>query len=289
MAPDATVEAIWDPAARFCLGVQWHPEVLTHRAEQAPLVRALVDAARPAARSRSPPDRCAVCQSQRAVLTDYHVHLRPDEPGTHARRGTSPRATPSATARPPRSTGSPSWASPSTSTASPPRWRSGSTRSGASGRSDDLDEYCGFVREETDLRLGIEADFVPGPRGPDREPARGARLGLRRRLGALPARPLARHRGLLDLGHAASRPRRSGGATSRRSRSRRSPGSTTSSPTPTSSRSGASARRGRTRTCATSTSPPSRRSRRRGSRSRSPPRGCASRSGSSTRRGRTWR
>jgi histidinol-phosphatase (PHP family) len=27
---------------------------------------------------------------------------------------------------------------------------------------DDLDEYCGFVREETDLRLGIEADFVPG-------------------------------------------------------------------------------------------------------------------------------
>jgi histidinol-phosphatase (PHP family) len=27
---------------------------------------------------------------------------------------------------------------------------------------DDLDAYCGFVREETDLRLGIEADFVPG-------------------------------------------------------------------------------------------------------------------------------
>src|SRR4051812_29282212 len=27
---------------------------------------------------------------------------------------------------------------------------------------DDLDEYCAFVREETDLRLGIEADFVPG-------------------------------------------------------------------------------------------------------------------------------
>jgi histidinol-phosphatase (PHP family) len=31
---------------------------------------------------------------------------------------------------------------------------------------DDLDEYCSFVREETDLRLGIEADFVPG--GEDR-------------------------------------------------------------------------------------------------------------------------
>ena len=27
---------------------------------------------------------------------------------------------------------------------------------------DDLDEYCEFVRERTDLRLGIEADFVPG-------------------------------------------------------------------------------------------------------------------------------
>jgi histidinol-phosphatase (PHP family) len=31
---------------------------------------------------------------------------------------------------------------------------------------DDIDEYCAFVREETDLRLGIEADFVPG--GEDR-------------------------------------------------------------------------------------------------------------------------
>jgi histidinol-phosphatase (PHP family) len=31
---------------------------------------------------------------------------------------------------------------------------------------DDLDEYCEFVREQTDLRLGIEADFVFG--GEDR-------------------------------------------------------------------------------------------------------------------------
>lgn len=31
---------------------------------------------------------------------------------------------------------------------------------------DDLDDYCRFVREETDLRLGIEADFIPG--GEDR-------------------------------------------------------------------------------------------------------------------------
>ncbi|HEV2980654.1 MAG TPA: histidinol-phosphatase [Solirubrobacteraceae bacterium] len=27
---------------------------------------------------------------------------------------------------------------------------------------DDLDAYCAFVREQTDLRLGIEADFIPG-------------------------------------------------------------------------------------------------------------------------------
>jgi histidinol-phosphatase (PHP family) len=27
---------------------------------------------------------------------------------------------------------------------------------------DDLDEYCAFVREHTDLRLGLEVDFVPG-------------------------------------------------------------------------------------------------------------------------------
>jgi histidinol-phosphatase (PHP family) len=27
---------------------------------------------------------------------------------------------------------------------------------------DDIDDYCGFVREETDLKLGIEMDFIPG-------------------------------------------------------------------------------------------------------------------------------
>ena len=48
VAPDSTVEAVWDPSRRFCLGVQWHPEVLTHRSEHAPLLSALVDAARSA-------------------------------------------------------------------------------------------------------------------------------------------------------------------------------------------------------------------------------------------------
>ena len=45
-APDGTVESVWDPAARFSLGVQWHPEVLTHHPEQAELFAQLVLAAR---------------------------------------------------------------------------------------------------------------------------------------------------------------------------------------------------------------------------------------------------
>jgi len=45
-APDGTIEAVWDPAAQFSLGVQWHPEVLTHRSDHAPLFGSLVAAAR---------------------------------------------------------------------------------------------------------------------------------------------------------------------------------------------------------------------------------------------------
>jgi putative glutamine amidotransferase len=45
-AADATVEAVWDPAARFCLGIQWHAELLTHHAQHAPLFEGLVAAAR---------------------------------------------------------------------------------------------------------------------------------------------------------------------------------------------------------------------------------------------------
>jgi putative glutamine amidotransferase len=48
-APDGTVEALWDPAARFCLGVQWHAELLTHDARQAALLDGLVATARGAA------------------------------------------------------------------------------------------------------------------------------------------------------------------------------------------------------------------------------------------------
>jgi putative glutamine amidotransferase len=48
-APDGTIEALFDPQLRFCLGVQWHAELLTHRAEHAPLLRELVVAAGTAA------------------------------------------------------------------------------------------------------------------------------------------------------------------------------------------------------------------------------------------------
>jgi histidinol-phosphatase (PHP family) len=99
------------------------------------------------------------------VLTDYHLHLRPDDPDAGAGEYFT--------------------------AANADRYRAAASERGISelGVSehvyrfaqaleiwrhpfweryahDDLDEYCGFVREQTDLRLGIETDFVPG--GEDR-------------------------------------------------------------------------------------------------------------------------
>ncbi len=45
-APDGIVEAIEDPAARFCLGVQWHPENFWRTGEFRPLFEGFVEAAR---------------------------------------------------------------------------------------------------------------------------------------------------------------------------------------------------------------------------------------------------
>jgi histidinol-phosphatase (PHP family) len=95
------------------------------------------------------------------VLTDYHVHLRPDEPDTTAEKYFT--------------------------AANAERYRVVAEERGISelgvsehvhrfhaaldvwqhpfwcqSAADDLEEYVAFVREETDLRLGIEADFVPG-------------------------------------------------------------------------------------------------------------------------------
>jgi histidinol-phosphatase (PHP family) len=95
------------------------------------------------------------------VLTDYHVHLRPDDPGTPAERFFTP--------------------------ANAERYRAAAEAAGIAelgvsehvhrfydaldvwdhpfwreNAADDLEAYVAFVREETDLRLGIEADFVAG-------------------------------------------------------------------------------------------------------------------------------
>jgi putative glutamine amidotransferase len=45
-APDGVVEAIEDPAKRFCLGVQWHPEHFYRTGEFRALFEAFVAAAR---------------------------------------------------------------------------------------------------------------------------------------------------------------------------------------------------------------------------------------------------
>jgi histidinol-phosphatase (PHP family) len=99
------------------------------------------------------------------VLTDYHVHLRPDETEAQAERyftsANAERYRELAAERGIEELGVAEhvyrfvqslevWGHP---------W----FRHWAH---DDLDEYCTFVRNETDLRLGVEVDFVPG--GEDR-------------------------------------------------------------------------------------------------------------------------
>jgi histidinol-phosphatase (PHP family) len=99
------------------------------------------------------------------MLTDYHLHLRPDGAEARAAEYFTPanaeRYRQAASERGIAELGVSEhvyrftqvldvWAHPF--------WRAHA--------SDDIDEYCAFVRQETDLRLGIEADFVPG--GEDR-------------------------------------------------------------------------------------------------------------------------
>jgi len=95
------------------------------------------------------------------VLTDYHVHLRPDAPGTTAERHFT-----AANARHYRETAQQRGIAELGVSEHIYRfrealdvWDHALWRDSAV---DDLDAYCAFVRDETDLRLGIEADFVPG-------------------------------------------------------------------------------------------------------------------------------
>jgi histidinol-phosphatase (PHP family) len=95
------------------------------------------------------------------VLTDYHVHLRPDDDGTLASEYFTPanaeRYREAATERGIAELGVSEHIhrfAQALDVWTHPWWRKWAH--------DDIDAYCAFVREETDLRLGIEADFVPG-------------------------------------------------------------------------------------------------------------------------------
>ena len=223
-----------------------------------------------------------------AMLTDYHVHLRPDEPDTPpARYFTAENAERYRVAA-----GEQGIEELGVSehiyrfTAALDVWQHPFWRPWAV---DDLDAYCEFVREETDLRLGIEADFIPG-----REDRIANLLDGREWDYVVGSVHFLRDYSLdtedYTCGRAASRPTGCGGGTSttlaesaaqRALRHHRPPGPGE----------GVGPRRAASRraTCAATTSRPWRRSRSRAWRSRCPPRGCASRSARSTRRGRTWR
>jgi histidinol-phosphatase (PHP family) len=95
------------------------------------------------------------------VLSDYHVHLRPDDLGATA----DEYFTAANAERYREAAGDRGIAELGVSEHihrfrqaldvwQHPFWKTNAI--------DDLDAYCDFVRGETDLRLGIEADFVPG-------------------------------------------------------------------------------------------------------------------------------
>ena len=95
------------------------------------------------------------------MLTDYHVHLRPDEPGTTAERffttANAERYREAASERSIAELGVSEHVHrfyDALNVWDHPFWRESAA--------DDLDQYVAFVREETDLRLGIEADFIAG-------------------------------------------------------------------------------------------------------------------------------
>jgi histidinol-phosphatase (PHP family) len=95
------------------------------------------------------------------VLTDYHVHLRPDEDDTPPARyftaANAERYREAATERGIAELGVAEHIHRFTQALG--IWEHAWWRKWAT---DDVDAYCGFVREETDLKLGIEADYVRG-------------------------------------------------------------------------------------------------------------------------------
>ena len=95
------------------------------------------------------------------MLTDYHVHLRPDEDDTPAARYfTAANAENYRTVAEERGIAELGVAEHiHRFTQALDVWRHPWWQRWAR---DDVDAYCAFVREETDLRLGIEADYVAG-------------------------------------------------------------------------------------------------------------------------------
>ena len=96
------------------------------------------------------------------MLTDYHVHLRRDDDHADPRSGAFTAANAERYRETAGSRGIEELGvaehvhrfEQALDVWTHPFWREEAR--------DDLDDYCAFVREETDLRLGIEADFVPG-------------------------------------------------------------------------------------------------------------------------------
>jgi histidinol-phosphatase (PHP family) len=95
------------------------------------------------------------------VLTDYHVHLRPDQhdasPAEYFTTSNAERYREVAEEKGIAELGVAEHVHrfhQALDVWDHPFWRSYAV--------DDLDSYCAFVREDTDLRLGIEADWIPG-------------------------------------------------------------------------------------------------------------------------------
>jgi histidinol-phosphatase (PHP family) len=95
------------------------------------------------------------------MLTDFHVHLRPDsfpsEASSYFTPANAERYREAAAERGIELLGVAEHVhrfSQSLDVWRHPWWERNAV--------DDIDEYCQFVREETDLKLGIEADFVAG-------------------------------------------------------------------------------------------------------------------------------
>lgn len=95
------------------------------------------------------------------MLTDYHVHLRPDEadasPGDYFTAANAERYREVAEERGINELGVAEHIHRFTQALEV--WQHPWYRQWAT---DDLDHYAAFVREETDLRLGLEVDYLPG-------------------------------------------------------------------------------------------------------------------------------